>query len=305
MKKTTLRNFVFFVMLLTMTVVFSVPALAADQASGSQSGKKDSGILDDLSSDKIYSSENVRTTISGTDKKISVLKYSPSKPTDKIKINHGQGRDVYVEQYKNGEWQKIRTYKAGKGNSTKKINIDFSSSDYKKKTVKWRVRVPEVTVTEKERVHGAVVTKKITYKAAAKSTKTVVTKFTWPLKGRKHISSRFGTRICPFHGAEFHGGVDIPAPTGTKVRAAADGVVVSAHQVPSFGKRIIIRHGKKKVATWYNHLSRIQVKKGQKVKNGQIIGRVGSTGDSTGPHLDFRIKIKGKFRNPCKYAKRR
>ena len=305
MKKTTLRNLVFFVMLLTMTTLFSVPVFAADASAEKQSGKNDPGAFSKIVSGNSYSASAVNTKIVGAAKSISVLKYSPSKPKDELTINHGQNRDVYVEKYQNGKWEKVRTYKAGKGDSSKELDIDFSSSsDYKRKTVKWRVRVPAVTVTKKEKVKGAVVTKKITYKAASKCTKTVVKKFTWPLK-KKHISSKFGTRICPFHGPEFHAGVDIPAATGTKVRAAADGVVVSAHRVPSFGKRIIIKHGKKKVYTWYNHLSKIKVKKGQRVSNGQVIGKVGSTGDSTGPHLDFRIKIKGKFRNPCKYAKRK
>lgn len=296
MKTKSLRNVAFFVVIMTMTIVFSVPAFAADD-----SVKDD--IAQQIASQSVYPSETVKTKISGSQASISVLKYAPSKPKDDIVINHGYGRDVFVEKYQNGKWETVRTYKAGKGNRSKKINIDFSAKNYNKKTIKWRVRVPQLTVTEKERVKGSVITKKVTYKAAVKKTKTVVNKFRWPLKGHRHISSRFGGRICPFHGYEFHPAVDIPAASGTKVMAAADGVVVAAGRVPSFGNRIIIRHGGKNVKTWYNHLSKIKVKRGQKVKSGQVIGKVGSTGDSTGPHLDFRIFIHGKAKNPCKYAK--
>ena len=250
--------------------------------------------------------KQVKTKIKGAFKNIKVLKYSSVKPKENVIINHGVGRTVYLEKKNKGSWNVVRKYKAAKKDSSKKIKIDFSTNDYKSKTINWRIRVPETVVKKKKVVNGKVVVKEIKYKKAVKKAKTVVSKFAWPVPGHRWITSGFGGRICPFHGSEFHPAVDIAASKGTKVRAAADGVVVKASYHFSLGYHIVISHSNgKKVTTWYNHLSKMKVKKGQKVKRGQFIGRVGSTGSSTGPHLDFRIFINGKAKNPLKYAKKK
>ena len=250
--------------------------------------------------------KTVNTKIKGAFKDIKVLKYSSVKPKEDVVINHGVGRTVYLEKKTDDEWKVVRKYKAAKKDSSKKIKIDFSTSGYKRKTIKWRIRVPETIVEKKKVVNGEVVVKEVKYKKAIKKAKTVVSKFSWPVPGHRWITSGFGGRICPFHGREFHAGVDIAASKGTKVRAAADGKVIKASYHFSLGYHIVISHSNgKKVTTWYNHLSKIKVKKGQKVKRGQFIGRVGSTGTSTGPHLDFRVFIGGKAKNPLKYAKKR
>jgi len=115
--------------------------------------------------------------------------------------------------------------------------------------------------------------------------------YIWPLPGSQssyNISSGFGWRICPFHGKEFHPAIDISASTGTPVYASASGTVIIARTRNSFGNSISIEHSGN-VYTMYNHLSSINVKEGDTVKKGDLIGKVGSTGDSTGPHLDFRV----------------
>lgn len=250
--------------------------------------------------------ETVNTEIKGAFKNIKVLKYSTVKPKKSVVINHGVGRTVYLEKKNKGEWKVVRKYKASKKDSSKTIKINFATEDYKQKAINWRIRVPETVIEKKEVVDGKVVVKDIKYKKAIKKAKTVVSKFSWPVPGHKWITSGFGGRICPFHGREFHAGVDIAASKGTKVHAAADGVVIKATYHYSLGNHIVISHSNgKKVTTWYNHLSKIKVKKGQKVKRGQIIGKVGSTGTSTGAHLDFRVFINGKAKNPLKYAKKR
>ena len=94
-----------------------------------------------------------------------------------------------------------------------------------------------------------------------------------------------------------HHGVDYGAPVGTRVWAVADGTVISAGRAGAAGKMVKIRHGGGLISL-YLHLSRITVKSGQKVRQRQLIGRVGSTGRSTGPHLDFRITRNGQFINP-------
>lgn len=112
--------------------------------------------------------------------------------------------------------------------------------------------------------------------------------FIWPAKGR--ISGVYGSqRILNGKPRRPHYGVDVAAPTGSPVVAAQGGVVALAHPGLYFaGKTIILDHGQG-VTTTYIHLSRISVKKGQRVARGQLIGRIGSTGRSTGPHLHWGL----------------
>lgn len=124
---------------------------------------------------------------------------------------------------------------------------------------------------------------------------------TWPLPGYTSISSPFGSRICPFHGPENHDGVDIPAPGGTPIHAADSGVVVAAKYHYSLGNYIIINHGNG-VQTYYLHTSAMYVSVGTKVNKGDVIAAVGTTGSSTGNHLDFRVNVNGSYVNPTSYA---
>lgn len=124
----------------------------------------------------------------------------------------------------------------------------------------------------------------------------------WPVRGR--ITSGFGYRIHPiFKTKRFHAGIDIAAPTGTAVKAAASGEVLYAGWLRGYGKVIIILH-RGGMATVYAHLRDIVVREGQRVAQGEIIGSVGSTGWSTGPHLYFEVRIDGRAVNPLKYLPR-
>ncbi len=121
----------------------------------------------------------------------------------------------------------------------------------------------------------------------------------WPVTGT--ITSPFGYRPNPFGGGmEFHQGLDIAAPTGTTVTAAAGGTIISAGWYGGYGNYILIDHGGG-MATGYGHLSQIFVSAGQQVQKGQAIGAVGSTGMSTGPHLHFEVRINGKPTDPAAY----
>jgi len=121
----------------------------------------------------------------------------------------------------------------------------------------------------------------------------------WPVKGR--MSSPYGNRIHPITGKrQFHGGIDIAVPTGTQIRAAADGKVIKSGWVNGFGYTIVIDHGKR-VRTLYGHNTRLLVKSGSVVKKGDRIALSGSTGESTGPHLDFRIYLNGETVSPLNY----
>ncbi len=114
-----------------------------------------------------------------------------------------------------------------------------------------------------------------------------------PVRGK--ITSRFGTRW-----GRMHEGIDIGARTGTSVQAADGGTVIYAGWDGAYGNVIRINHGGGKVSV-YAHLSKILVKKGSKVFQGQHIGNVGSTGRSTGPHLHFEIRVNGNPKNPTNY----
>lgn len=113
--------------------------------------------------------------------------------------------------------------------------------------------------------------------------------FIWPVNGR--ISSGYGYRIHPILNARhFHGGIDIAATEGTIVKAAAAGKVIKAGNMGNFGLGIVLEHSGG-VTSWYGHNSKLLVRVGDLVYQGQTIAQVGRTGWSTGPHLDFRIKI--------------
>lgn len=120
--------------------------------------------------------------------------------------------------------------------------------------------------------------------------------FVWPADGP--LTSRYGTRVHPISGArKLHAGVDIGAPSGAPIRAAAAGLVLRAGPYGGYGLATIIDHGNG-LATLYAHQSRIGVSAGQQVAQGQNIGAVGSTGYSTGPHLHFEVRINGQARDP-------
>ena len=115
------------------------------------------------------------------------------------------------------------------------------------------------------------------------------------------VSSRFGLRDDPFTGnGRFHHGLDFAAPTGTEVRVTGDGVVTHVQHQRGLGKVIKIDHGNS-VTTVYAHLNRQDVKKGDKVERGQVIGASGNTGRSTAPHLHYEIRVQGRAVNPVPY----
>lgn len=117
------------------------------------------------------------------------------------------------------------------------------------------------------------------------------------------LSSGFGVRSDPFRGgAAMHSGVDIPGPIGTPVYATADGVVGRAGWVGGYGNLVELEHGKG-IQTRYGHLSSIVAPAGSRVKRGQLIGMMGSTGRSTGSHLHYEVRLDGRAVNPTPFLR--
>lgn len=130
---------------------------------------------------------------------------------------------------------------------------------------------------------------------------------TWPVPSSHRVTSPYGWRICPFHGRELHPGIDIGRASaggaslqGAAIVAASGGRVIYAGYRGGYGNTVMIDHGNG-VVTLYAHQSSIAVSNGQRVTSGQRVGAVGSTGNSTGPHLHFEVRVNGTPKNPMGY----
>ena len=117
-----------------------------------------------------------------------------------------------------------------------------------------------------------------------------------------NVTSRFGYRVDPLLGTQaFHGGMDFRGASGHPVSAAAAGTVTAAGRQGGYGNMIEVRHPNG-MSTRYGHLSAILVNLGDKVESGEVIGRIGSTGRSTGPHLHYEVRVDGKPVDPSRYV---
>ena len=121
----------------------------------------------------------------------------------------------------------------------------------------------------------------------------------WPVRG--YLSAAFGNRRDPFTGQrDFHAGIDISTPIGTRIFAPADGVVLSAAVQGAYGNSIVIDHGYG-VVTRYGHLDAYAVRAGQRVRRGDLVAFVGNTGRSTGPHLHYEVWVRDQAQNPIHF----
>ena len=140
--------------------------------------------------------------------------------------------------------------------------------------------------------------------ASSQNTEYYGGSFGWPTPGYKRITSPYGPRTYTLNGkkvSSYHRGIDIGAPSGAKIAASNGGTVVtSAYNAGGYGNYVILDHGGGKM-TVYGHMSKRMVSVGQSVTKGQQIGKVGSTGRSTGPHLHFEIRVNGTAVNPINY----
>jgi len=127
----------------------------------------------------------------------------------------------------------------------------------------------------------------------------VMTPSIWPTEG--HLTSGFGNRVNPFTGQSvLHAGLDIANRIGTPIVAPARGTVVSAGWQNAYGNCVVLNHGNS-ITTRYAHMQSFSVKEGQVVNRGDVIGAVGNTGRSTGPHLHYEVRVGGVPVNPMRY----
>lgn len=127
------------------------------------------------------------------------------------------------------------------------------------------------------------------------------TPMTWPVRGV--INSGFGARRDPITGQRaHHAGLDISADRGVPVRATADGIVARAERMGNLGRAVYVLH-RFGYETRYGHLAEILVEEGQEVRRGDIVGRVGNSGRTTGYHLHYEVRLEGDARNPFEYLR--
>ena len=141
--------------------------------------------------------------------------------------------------------------------------------------------------------------------AAQRAGEYVGGELAWPVPGHYRITSPYGGRIHPITGVwSTHGGTDIAAPNGTSIVASNDGVVIYAGYHYSYGNYIIVDHNGG-IATLYAHCSKLLASNGQAVSKGETIALIGSTGESTGNHIHFEVRVNGVRKNPMEYLKPR
>ncbi|MBX2879530.1 MAG: peptidoglycan DD-metalloendopeptidase family protein [Granulosicoccus sp.] len=187
------------------------------------------------------------------------------------------------------------------------LQVNYSSSD--SSVVKFEIspfeyEVQRLTITNKRKVNPKPIdmkriekeNKRLKIVKSSRADKLIAESFDWPLAGP--VSSPFGLkRFYNDQPRRPHGGIDIAAPEGTEIVAPADGVVLETGNYFFNGNSVFIEHGLG-LQTFYAHMSRIDVKEGQRVSQGEVIGAVGATGRVTGPHLHWSVGLNGTWVNP-------
>lgn len=163
---------------------------------------------------------------------------------------------------------------------------------------------PETTFGILRALLGSIENRLVSVKSQIESQQALAraTPSIWPIRG--WLSSLYGNRKDPFTGGpDFHPGLDISADRGTPVQATADGTVESAGYDGNYGNAVVVYHGFG-ISTRFGHLSKFGVQVGQKVKRGEVVGYVGSTGRATSAHLHYEILLNGQRINPLRLLAR-
>ncbi len=191
--------------------------------------------------------------------------------------------------------QELQAKEAAKENALAKVNADIKAQQ------------DVVFSLEKENAKIEAMIREAERKAASSGSTFSYAggKFIWPVPSNyTYISSGYVARNNPVSGRpEYHSGYDIPAPKGTSVFAVADGVVITSGWVNGYGNTVMISHGSG-IVTLYGHNSSLNVSVGQTVSTGDVIAGVGTTGNSTGNHCHFEVRVNGKHTSPAPYLGR-
>ena len=184
---------------------------------------------------------------------------------------------------------RLRNSPFGVGNFSSEPNASFEET------------VAQFNFLEKNATAAALATTGLHLVATSGLGEMTFTPSLWPVIGP--ITGRFGERLDPFSGeGAFHTGVDISSGYGEAVRATADGMVVEAAEHAGYGRLVEVDHGFG-VTTWYGHLSSFTVPPGVRVKRGDVIGYVGVSGRTTGPHVHYEVRINEAPVNPMRYLR--
>ncbi len=223
---------------------------------------------------------------------------------DYMRMNYARAKAKEIALLKyNIEEQKRYLSRSIKHINNKQQNIQQEIS--KNQNMIYKLRTDRATYerAERELARQSDSLQSMISRAAPSSNVKVVSGFLKPIGGR--ITSPFGWRRHPiFNTRSFHSGVDIGGPYNGNVRASNSGKVIYAGWYGGYGKVVILDHGQVNglpVTTLYAHLNRSSVGVGEYVTKGQVIGYEGTTGYSTGPHVHFEVRIKGRPNNPLNY----
>ncbi len=214
----------------------------------------------------------------------------------KLKTEVEDAKKEIEEQRK--EQEQARQYASGKQNELeKKLKEKENLAKALEKDIEKYKRVYEEARRQEEALKGS-----LKYSSSG-SQYLGSGKFCWPAPSYTRISSPYGYRIHPIYKTKkFHSGVDLAAPGGTNILAAETGRVISSGWNGGYGNCLVVDHGGG-ISTLYAHASRLLVSKGDYVTKGQVIAKVGTTGNSTGNHLHFEVLIGGKTTDPMAYIK--
>jgi len=225
----------------------------------------------------------------------------------KAKIEERKAKIESDKQAQVDAKKKLNSKKASlKGQSSEANNLITSLSgkeaEYKKAYNEAEAAMNSTKAELKKLLNSS--SKKSTKSSSAKNVYTSI-KFAWPTPGYSLITSPYGTRFDPiFKTRRMHTGVDIGAPMGATIVAGASGtVIVAGWSSRGYGNYVVIQHDDT-FSTLYAHMSKILCQKGQKVSKGDTIGKVGSTGYSTGAHLHYEVLINGDDVNPMQYYRK-
>lgn len=200
------------------------------------------------------------------------------------------------------ETEKLETQKEAKEKKDRLDNFVASRADLERQIKQSKDRIALLEKQEKELLEKSKEMNNLIVTLSRRA-KYVEGQMVWPLQYTTSISSPFGNRRHPItRKYSMHTGIDIEGKSGESILAANKGTVIIAGWQDVYGNTIVIDHGGG-ITTLYAHCSKILVKKGDEVKVGQIIGKVGSTGWSTGPHLHFEVRVNGEPENPLNYVK--